>query len=118
MTAGTPDKAAILASLPVRPDEDPFAVTIGGFYRRWFNLIDDLQLLIDTVATIKSTEDEDWVPAWSAVAERYEKEAEAALARGDKRRRAQGFSRRPRRSTASRASPRRTTPARRSARPT
>ncbi len=73
------DKAAILASLPVRPDEDPFAVTIGGFYRRWFNLIDDLQLLIDTVKTLKGTEDEDWVPAWSAVAARYEQEADALL---------------------------------------
>ena len=61
------NKAAILASLPVRGDEDPYAVTIGGFYRRWFNLVDDLQVLIDTVATIKSTYDEDWVPAWSAV---------------------------------------------------
>ena len=78
------DKAAILASLPVRPDEDPFSVTIGGFYRRWFNLVDDLQALIDTVPTIKSTEDEDWVPAWSAVSEHYEKVAEAALVRGDK----------------------------------
>ena len=78
------NKAAILAALPVRGDENPFAVTIGGFYRRWFNLVDDLQALIDTVATIKSTEDEDWVPAWSAVAERFEKKADAALARGDK----------------------------------
>ena len=78
------DKAAILASLPVRGDENPFAVTIGGFYRRWFNLVDDLQALIDTVATIKSTEDEDWVPAWSAVAERFESKANEALARGDK----------------------------------
>ncbi len=78
------EKAAILASLPVRPDEDPFSVTIGGFYRRWFNLVDDLQALIDTVPTIKSTEDEDWVPAWSAVAERFETQAVAALARGNK----------------------------------
>ena len=78
------DKAAILAKLPIKPNEDPFEVTIGGFYRRWFNLIDDLQPLIDTVKTIKSTEDEDWVPAWSAVGARYEKEAEAALARGDR----------------------------------
>jgi pimeloyl-ACP methyl ester carboxylesterase len=79
-----PDKAAILAKLPVRPDEDPFSVTIGGFYRRWFNLVDDLQVLIDTVKTLKGTEDEDWVPAWSAVAARYEKDAEAALAGNDK----------------------------------
>src|SRR5215510_6248806 len=78
------DKAAMLAKLPVRPSEDPFEVTIGGFYRRWFNLIDDLQVLIDTVRTIKGTEDEDWVPAWSAVGARYEKDAEAALAKGDK----------------------------------
>jgi dienelactone hydrolase len=79
MTKGVPDKSKILAQLPVRPDEDPFSVTIGGFYRRWYNLIDDLQLLIDTVKTVKGTEDEDWVPVWSAVAARYEKEAEALL---------------------------------------
>jgi dienelactone hydrolase len=79
MTKGAPDKSKILAQLPVRPDEDPFSVTIGGFYRRWYNLIDDLQLLIDTVKTVKGTEDEDWVPVWSAVAARYEKEAEALL---------------------------------------
>jgi fermentation-respiration switch protein FrsA (DUF1100 family) len=81
MTKGVPDKAAILAKLPVRPDEDPFAVTIGGFYRRWFNLVDDLQLLIDTVKTLNGTEDEDWVPAWSAVGARCEREAEALLAK-------------------------------------
>lgn len=84
MAGSMTDRAVILAALPVRPDEDPFVVAVGGFYRRWFNLIDDLQLLIDTVATLKGTEDEDWVPAWSGVAARYEKEAEAALARGDR----------------------------------
>src|SRR5215212_6658036 len=78
------DKAVILSTLPVRPDEDPFAVTIGGFYRRWFNLLDDLQPLLDTVKKLEGTEDETWVPAWSAVAQRYEKEAEAAAARGDR----------------------------------
>ena len=82
--AALQDKAAILASLPVRADEDPFVVAIGGFYRRWFNLIDDLQLLIDTVAQVKATEDEDWVPVWSNVAARYEKEAAAALEGGDR----------------------------------
>src|SRR5688500_3224336 len=43
-----------------------------------------MQLLIDTVKSVKSTEDEDWVPVWSAVGARYEKEAEAALNRKDK----------------------------------
>jgi len=75
----TNNKAEMLAKLPVRPDEDPFVVAIGGFYRRWFNLVDDLQPILDTVATLKGTEDEDWVPAWSAVAKRYESDAEAAL---------------------------------------
>ena len=84
MATSKVDKAAQLAALPTRADEDPFVVAIGGFYRRWFNLVDDLQPMIDTVAKLKSTEDEDWVPAWSAVAEKFEKEAEAALKRGDK----------------------------------
>jgi acetyl esterase/lipase len=81
---GAHDKAAQLAALPVRADEDPFVVAIGGFYRRWFNLVDDLQPMLDTVAALKSTEDEDWVPAWSKVAARFANEAEAALKRGDK----------------------------------
>ena len=80
----TSNKAEMLAKLPVRPDEDPFVVATGGFYRRWFNLVDDLQPMLDTVAKLKGTEDEDWVPAWSAVAARYETDAEAALKRGDK----------------------------------
>ena len=84
MAVGKVDKAAQLAALPVRPDEDPFIVAIGGFYRRWFNLVDDLQPMLDAVAKLKGTEDEDWVPAWSAGAAPYEKEAESALKRGDK----------------------------------
>jgi hypothetical protein len=78
------DKAAMLAALPAQAGEDPFVVAMGGFYRRWFNLVDDLQPILDTVATLKATEDEDWVPAWSAVAGGYEAEAAAALARGDR----------------------------------
>jgi dienelactone hydrolase len=85
------DKAAILASLPVKPDEDPFVVAIGGFYRRWFNLLDDLQPLLGTVKRLEGTEDEMWVPAWSAVAQRFETEAQAALARGDRAVARRGF---------------------------
>jgi esterase FrsA len=72
-----------LAGLPVRADEDPFSVAIGGFYRRWFSLVDDLDLLCETVATLTDTVDEDWVPAWSAVARRYVEQAQRALAAGD-----------------------------------
>ena len=82
--AAAQDRAAILASLPVKPDEDPFTVAIGGFYRRWFNLLDDLQPLIDTVKKLEGTEDEAWVPAWSAVAQRFERAADEALAGGDR----------------------------------
>jgi hypothetical protein len=78
------DRAAQMAALPVRGDEDPFVVATGGFYRRWFNLVDDLGPMLETVPALRSTEDEDWVPAWSAVARRYEDEAEAALARDDR----------------------------------
>ena len=73
-----------LKDLPVRADEDPFSVTIGGFYRRWFNLIDDIDLLRSTVDALEGTEDEVWVPAWSAVAERYVADAERALSNGDR----------------------------------
>jgi fermentation-respiration switch protein FrsA (DUF1100 family) len=84
MAESKPDRARQLGALPVKPNEDPFIVANGGFYRRWFNLVDDIQPIIDTVAALRSTEDEDWVPAWSAVADRYEAAAEAAAARGDK----------------------------------
>ena len=77
-------KAARLADLPVRADEDPFSVSIGGFYRRWFNLIDDIDLLCETVAKLEGTEDEAWVPVWSAVGERYEAEGSEELSRGNK----------------------------------
>jgi fermentation-respiration switch protein FrsA (DUF1100 family) len=84
MATGKPDRAAQLAALPVIPNEDPFVVANGGFYRRWFNLVDDIQPIIDTAANLRATEDEDWVPSWSAVADRYEQIAETAVAHGDR----------------------------------
>ena len=39
---------------------------------------------VHLAAKLKGTEDEDWVPVWSAVAAPIEKQAEEALARGDK----------------------------------
>jgi pimeloyl-ACP methyl ester carboxylesterase len=78
---GPPDR---LAHLPVRADEDPFTVAVGGFYRRWFSLVDDIDLLTDTVARVTDTADEAWVPVWSDVARRHVEEAEAALVAGDR----------------------------------
>ncbi len=84
MTTTQPKRTAQLAALPVQPGEDPFVVANGGCYRRWFNLVDDIQPMLDTVPTLRATEDEDWVPPWSALAERYERDADTALARGDR----------------------------------
>ena len=61
---------SILDTLPLAPSEDPFVVEHGGFYRRWFYMIDDLQLLQDTVATLKGTTDDLWVPVWRGGSEK------------------------------------------------
>jgi esterase FrsA len=83
---GSSDRAARLAQLPVGAGEDPLKVTMGGFYRRWLNLVDDIDVLCETVARLDGTEDEAWVPVWSEVAEGYERDAEDALAAGDRER--------------------------------
>ena len=75
-----------LAHLPVQAGEDPFTVTVGGFYRRWFNLIDDIGLLEATVAELTDTVDEAWVPVWSEVARQHVEQAEEALSAGDRER--------------------------------
>ena len=49
MSASKVDRAAQLAALPVIPNEDPFVVANGGFYRRWFNLVDDLQPMLEAI---------------------------------------------------------------------
>ncbi|MBT3352414.1 MAG: alpha/beta hydrolase [Nitrospinaceae bacterium] len=74
---------SILDSLPVAPSEDPFVVEHGGFYRRWFSMIDDIQLLKDTVASLKGTTDNLWVPVWRDIGRKFETEAEALAAKGD-----------------------------------
>lgn len=79
----TDHRSERLAHLPVRADEDPFVVAVGGFYRRWFSLIDDIGLLEETVSNLTDTVDEKWVPVWSEVARRHVDEAEKALSAGD-----------------------------------
>jgi dienelactone hydrolase len=74
---------SILDTLPLAPSEDPFVVEHGGFYRRWFYMIDDLQLLQDTVATLKGTTDDLWVPVWRGIGKKFEDEAEDLAAKGE-----------------------------------
>jgi esterase FrsA len=83
MTTTERRSADRLAHLPVRADEDPFTVSVGGFYRRWFSLLDDIDLLTGTVARLTDTVDEDWVPVWSEVASSFVDRAEDAVAAGD-----------------------------------
>ena len=69
--------------LPFAPSEDPFVVEHGGFYRRWFSMIDDIEILKKTVFSLKTTTDESWVPAWSSVGKQYEDDGELLLEKGD-----------------------------------
>ncbi len=75
--------STLLDSLPLAPSEDPFVVEHGGFYRRWFYMIDDIQLFKDTVASLEGTTDDLWVPPWRGLGRKFETEAEALAARGD-----------------------------------
>lgn len=75
---------ATIEALPMAPGEDPFVVEHGGFYRRWFSMVEDIGLLKRTVASLKGTTDDLWVPPWREIGRRYEREAEALLAKGDK----------------------------------
>jgi len=69
--------------LSFAPSEDPFVIQHGGFYRRWFSMIDDLEVLKTTVASLTSTTEEAWVPTWRGVGEQYEQEGERLDQSGD-----------------------------------
>jgi Esterase FrsA-like len=58
------------------PNEDPFVVVHGGFYRRWFSMIDDIAELEATVARLEGTTQDKWVPVWEDVARRHEDEGD------------------------------------------
>ncbi len=72
-----------LENLPFAPSEDPFVVEHGGFYRRWFSMIEDMEELKCAVASLQGTTDDLWVPLWSGIGARYEEQAEELAADGD-----------------------------------
>ena len=72
-----------LENLPFAPSEDPFVVEHGGFYRRWFYMIEDIGELKSAVASLEGTTDDLWVPVWLKIGQRYEKQAEELAAGGD-----------------------------------
>ena len=72
-----------LENLPFAPSEDPFVVEHGGFYRRWFYMIEDIEELKSAVASLEGTTDDLWAPVWRELGQRYEKQAEELAAGGD-----------------------------------
>ena len=65
------------------PSEDPFVVEHGGFYRRWFSMIDDLGELEAVVAQLDGTTEDRWVPVWRAAGQRHEQAGDELEAAGD-----------------------------------
>jgi len=53
-----------MVELGFAPSEDPFVVLHGGFYRRWFSMIDDIDELQATVSALEGTTQDLWVPVW------------------------------------------------------
>lgn len=70
-------------TLGFAPSEDPFVVEYGGFYRRWFSMVEDIEELRATVASLTGTTDDVWVPAWREVARRHEERGDELEASGD-----------------------------------
>jgi pimeloyl-ACP methyl ester carboxylesterase len=71
------------ATLGFAPSEDPFVVEHGGFYRRWFSMIDDIGELESVVASLEGTTEDKWVPVWRAAARRHEEAGDELDAAGD-----------------------------------
>ena len=65
------------------PSEDPFVVEHGGFYRRWFSMIDDLAELEQLVSRLEGTTQDQWVPVWRAAGRRHEEEGDRLEGEGD-----------------------------------
>lgn len=65
------------------PSEDPFVVEEGGFYRRWLRMLPDHEELQATVAILRGTTDDLWVPVWRTIGERHEETADRLESQGD-----------------------------------
>jgi len=70
-------------SLGFAPNEDPFVVARGGFYRRWLSMIDDVDELRDVVEGLEATTEDVWVPKWREAGIRHEDAGDRLEASGD-----------------------------------
>ena len=71
------------AGLGFAPNEDPFVVRHGGFYRRWLSMLDDLDELRNLVGGLTATTEDQWVPVWRDAGRRHEDAGDRLAARGD-----------------------------------
>jgi dienelactone hydrolase len=69
--------------LAFAPNEDPFVIVHGGFYRRWFSMIDDISELQAAVDRLEGTTEDKWVPVWEEIARRHEDDGDRLEAAGD-----------------------------------
>ena len=70
-----------ISDLPHIPGENPFIVARGGFYRRWIQMIDNIEEFEFTVKQLDTTLQTNWVPVWRQAGRKFEKlgdEAEKA----------------------------------------
>src|SRR5690606_3157562 len=67
-------------TLGFAPNEDPFVVQHGGFYRRWLSMLDDIDELKTLVARIEATTEDKWVPVWREAGKRHEDEGDRLAA--------------------------------------
>ena len=65
------------------PSEDPFVIEHGGFYRRWFSMIDDIEELEGLVAQLDGTTEDRWIPVWREAGVRHEAEGDRLEGEGD-----------------------------------
>jgi dienelactone hydrolase len=72
-------------TLGFAPSEDPFMVVHGGFYRRWFAMIDDVDELKAAVGRLRGTTQDLWVPVWEEVGRRHEDLGDERERAGDRR---------------------------------
>ena len=65
------------------PNEDPFIVAHGGFYRRWLSAIDDIEELKEAVSRLEGTTEDKWIPVWEEMGRRHEAEGDRLEEAGD-----------------------------------
>ena len=61
------------------PSENPYVVEHGGFYRRWFSMIQDIEEFKSWVEKVESTNEEKWVPLWKEAGKKFESLGETEL---------------------------------------